>query len=219
MQQREKIKTKPNLSMLALISFIASFAVARIFTTLSPKTVLVGGGFHIHHFWYGLSMLAIGGWLGISVEDERVSRVAAILFGAGGGLIGDEVGLLLTFGDYWTGITYTFVITFVAFVSTLILLIRYSRIIRTEFIEFARSNASLYFGVFLAAVSVAFILESDDPRIVAVSSISTTVALVVISAYLIQRILTRRKKRMNTPQFQKMLNISGIQHNMRVRRD
>ena len=194
MQQREKIKTKPNLSMLALISFIASFAVARIFTTLSPKTVLVGGGFHIHHFWYGLSMLAKGGWLGISVEDERVNRVAAILFGAGGGLIGDEVGLLLTFGDYWTGITYTFVITFVAFVSTLILLIRYSRIIRTEFIEFARSNASLYFGVFLAAVSVAFILESDDPRIVAVSSISTIVALVIISAYLIQRILTRRKK-------------------------
>jgi hypothetical protein len=202
MQQREKIKTKPNLSMLALISFIASFAVARIFTSLSPKTVLVGGGFHIHHFWYGLSMLAIGGWLGISVEDERVNRVAAILFGAGGGLIGDEVGLLLTFGDYWTGITYTFVITFVAFVSTLILLIRYSRIIRTEFIEFARSNASLYFGVFLAAVSVAFILENDDPRIVAVSSISTIVALVIISAYLIQRILTRRKKRMCTSQFQ-----------------
>ena len=203
MQQREKIKTKPNLSMLALISFIASFAVARIFTTLSPKTVLVDGGFHIHHFWYGLSMLAIGGWLGISVEDERVSRVAAILFGAGGGLIGDEVGLLLTFGDYWTGITYTFVITFVAFVSTLILLIRYSRIIRTEFMEFARSNASLYFGVFLAAVSVAFILDSDDPRTVAVSGISTIVALVIISAYLIQRILTRRKKRMGTSQFQK----------------
>ena len=203
MQQREKIKTKPNLSMLALISFIASFAVARIFTTLSPKTVLIGSGFHIHHFWYGLSMLAIGGWLGISVEDERVSRVAAILFGAGGGLIGDEVGLLLTFGDYWTGITYTFVITFVAFVSTLILLIRYSRIIRTEFMEFARSNASLYFGVFLAAVSVAFILDSDDPRTVAVSGISTIVALVIISAYLIQRILTRRKKRMGTSQFQK----------------
>jgi hypothetical protein len=68
--------------------------VARSFTTLYPETHLLGGGFHIHHFWYGLSMPAVGGWLGISYDHERISRAAAISFGAGGGLIGDEVGLL-----------------------------------------------------------------------------------------------------------------------------
>ncbi len=185
----EEIKTKPNLSILALISFIASFGIARIFTSLYPDTVLVGGDFHIHHFWYGLAILAIGGWLGISVENERVNRVAAILFGAGGGLIGDEVGLLLTEGEsYWTEITYTFIIIFLTFISTLILLNKYSKIILTEFNEFLSSNASLYFGVFLAAVSIAFILETDNLVIVSVSSVSSIVACVIIFAYFIQRI-------------------------------
>jgi hypothetical protein len=65
-----KIKRRPNLSVLALISFIASFAIARTFTTLSPKMVLLTGSLHIHHFWYGILMVAIGGWLGISYNDE-----------------------------------------------------------------------------------------------------------------------------------------------------
>lgn len=190
----ESIKTKPNLSMLALISFIVSFAVARIFTSLYPKTVWEISGFHIHHFWYGLTMLAVGGWLGISVENERVNRVAAILFGAGGGLIGDEVGLLLALESesYWAGITFTIVIMFTAVISTLVLLVRYSKTIRTEFGQFIRSNASLYFGVFLAVVSIAFIQETDDATIIAVSSSFTIVACIIILAYFIQQIRTRR---------------------------
>jgi hypothetical protein len=93
MDKKEKIQEKPNLSILALISFIASFTIARTFTTINPDTVLISGNYHIHHFWFGIAMLAIGGWLGISYTSERTDRLAAILFGAGGGLIGDEVGL------------------------------------------------------------------------------------------------------------------------------
>src|SRR5512136_3116855 len=119
MVDRERIEERPNLSLLALISFIVSFAVARIFTTLKPDTVLTGGGYHIHHFWYGLLMVVIGGWLGISYRSERVDRVAAIIFGAGGGIIGDEVGLLLTLGDYWTEATYTLIVIFLAVASML----------------------------------------------------------------------------------------------------
>jgi len=188
-----KIKTKPNLSILALISFTASFMIARIFTTLYPNTVLVGGGIHIHHFWYGLAMLAIGGWLGISIENERINRVAAILFGAGGGLIGDEVGLLLTLESesYWAEITYTFVIMFLTFTSTLILLNKYSKIIRTEFTQFLGSNASLYFGVFLAAVSAAFISETENITVIVISSFLAAIACIIIIAYFIQRIRIR----------------------------
>jgi len=189
----EKMKTKPNLSILALISFIVSFAIARIFTSLYPATFWEAKGFHIHHFWYGLAMLAIGGWLGISIENERVNRVAAILFGAGGGLIGDEVGLLLTLESesYWTEITYTVIIIFLTFMSMLILLNKYSKIVRTEFAEFLTSNASLYFGVFLAAVSIAFILETDNVITIIASSVSTIIACVIIFAYFIQRIRRR----------------------------
>jgi hypothetical protein len=191
MVEKEKIKEKPNLSMLAMISFIASFIVTRIFTTLNSNTVLISGDYHIHHFWYGLAMLAIGGWIGISVENERLNRVAAILFGAGGGLIGDEVGLLLTLGNYWSEITYTFVIIFLTFASMLILLNKYHKLIRTEFTQFLRSNASLYFGVFLAAVSIAFILETDNATIITVSSALTIAACLIILAYFVQRIRTK----------------------------
>ncbi|MDH5481841.1 MAG: hypothetical protein OEY22_03025 [Candidatus Bathyarchaeota archaeon] len=193
MPEEEKLKTKPNLSILALISFVASFAVARIFTSIYPAVFWKFSGYHIHHFWYGLVMLAISGWLGISVENERVNRVAAILFGAGGGLIVDEIGLLLTLESesYWAEITYTFVIMFLTFASMVILLNKYSKTIRTEFTEFLSSNASLYFGVFLAAVSVAFILETDNLAIVTFSSVSAIAACLIILAYFVQRIRKR----------------------------
>lgn len=137
-------------------------------------------------------MLAIGGWLGISFEEERINRLAAILFGAGGGLIGDEVGLLLTLGDYWTMLTYTFLIVFLAFASILILLSKYFGTIRREFTEFLSSNISLYIGVFMAAVSIAFIMETDDVTINTVSTALAIVAFIIILMYFIQRI---RKKR------------------------
>jgi hypothetical protein len=186
------MQRRPNLSILALVSFIASFVVARTFTTLNPDIVLVSSGIHIHHFWFGLVLQAIGGWLGISYNDERINRLAAILFGAGGGLIGDEVGLLLTFGNYWSEITYTLIIMFLAIASTSILIIRYSKTITTELTHFLRSNASLYFGVFLAVVSIAFIMETDNASIITISGIASATACAVILAYLVQRIMRRR---------------------------
>lgn len=187
---KDEIKEKPNLSVLAMISFIASFAVARVFTSIYPKTIWEVSGLHIHHFWYGIALLAVGGWIGISYQSEKIDRLAAILFGAGGGLIGDEVGLLLTLsvGAYWAETTYTLVIIFVTLGSMLILLNRYFKVIRTEFAQFLLSNASLYFGVFLAVVSIAFILETDNVMVITVSSVLTIAACVVILAYFIQRI-------------------------------
>jgi len=192
MGERERIEERPNLSLLAIISFMVSFGVTRIFTTLKPDTVLTGGGYHIHHFWFGLLMVVIGGWLGISYTSERADRIAATIFGAGGGIIGDEFGLLLTLGDYWTEITYTLVVVFLAAASMLSLFFRYSDKIRLEFAEFIRGNASLYFGVFLVSISAAFILESDDVEIMVLSVVSEIVGWIIITTYFIQR---SRKKR------------------------
>ena len=192
MVENEKIKERPNLSVLALVSFLASFMVARIFTTLSPNTVLISGSYHIHHYWYGLIILAIGGWLGISYENERINRVAAILFGAGGGIIGDEVGLLLT-SEYWTGITFTFLMIFLAFASILILLFRFSRIILNEFSQFFHRQTSFYLGVFLATISVAFILETNDVAVMIASIVLTMIGLTIILLCFIHRFRTRKK--------------------------
>jgi len=188
----EKVKERPNLSILAMMSFILSFLVARAFTTLSPSITWTSGGYHIHHFWYGIAMLAIGGWLGISYQNDRIDRLAAILFGAGGGIIGDEAGLLLTLQDYWTGMTYTLIIIFLTLVSMLVLLFRYSRVMAAEFAGLTRSRESIYVGIFLAVVSIAVILETDNMIIIGVSGVLTAVSCLMILGYFIQRF---RKKR------------------------
>lgn len=188
----EMLKSRPILSVWALLSFIGSFVAARAFTTLYSAIVVETGGLHIHHFWYGIAMLAIGGWIGISYETERTNRIAAMIFGAGGGLIGDEVGLLLTFGDYWNDLTYTLVIMFLAIVSILILLVRYSKTVLKEFSQFSRRAAGFYFGVFLAAVSVWFILITDDVLIMDVSSFLALVGFAIVLAYLVQRLIRKR---------------------------
>jgi hypothetical protein len=191
MAVKEKIHEKPNLSVLAMISFIASFSVARIFTSLHPTTVVKIGGIHLHHFWYGIALLAVGGWLGISYTSERIDRLAALLFGAGGGLIGDEVGLLLTFENYWGEITYTLVIMFLTFVSMLILIERYHEQIKTEFTQFLRSNASLYIGVFLAAFPIGFALETTNLTIIVILSTVAILGGFIILASFVNRIRTR----------------------------
>lgn len=189
----ERLRVRPHLSVLALICFVAAFLVARSFTTLHPDIHLVRGGFHIHHFWYGLFMLAVGGWLGISYDHERISRVAAIIFGAGGGLVGDELGLLLTFGDYWTGITYTLVIIFLTAVTLLLFFIRYSKIVYAEFTLILSKHAGFYFGVLLVVASVVFISEIENITIRTILATLTTIGCAIILTSLARQIRKRMR--------------------------
>ena len=46
--------TTHGLLFLMFLSFIASFLIAGVFATLNPTTVVITGGIHFHHFWYGL---------------------------------------------------------------------------------------------------------------------------------------------------------------------
>jgi hypothetical protein len=109
------------LAFLNLLGFMVSFLVARVFTTIKPSTWILVGGIHIHHFWYGLGLIAIAGWLGIISTQPTRRRVYALVFGLGSSLIGDEVGLLLAFGDYYSELTYVFLVVFVTFVIMIIL--------------------------------------------------------------------------------------------------
>jgi hypothetical protein len=178
--KRLRATSKPNLSFIILVSFLGSFAVARVFTSFFPSTVLIVQGFHIHHFWYGLALLTIGGWLGINYRDDQTERIAAIIFGVGGGLIGDEIGLLVTFGDYYSGITYTFVISLLAFVFIVTLFMRHGQAIINEILGFSRLNIDLYVSLFLAVVSSAFLIQSDNTLVIILSSITFIVALALI---------------------------------------
>ncbi len=168
-----------------------SFIVARSFTYFFPSIILVSGGLHIHHFWFGMVLLAAGGWLGINYNQREIDMLAAIIYGVGGGLIADEVGLLLTFGNYWSELTWTFMIMLLSFVSVLILLSRYRKNIFEELHEFVSSKVSLYLGVFLAAISIAFISETNDLLVTVTSATLTISAILIILAFLIHRIRTQ----------------------------
>jgi hypothetical protein len=188
----KSFQPRVHLATAALLSFIASFVAARAFTTFFPSTVFISGGIHIHHFWYGLALLAVGGWLGISYSDNEIDPLAAILYGVGGGLIVDEVGLLLTFGNYWTELTFSVLIVLLAFASVLILLNAYKEIVLRELRDFERSRTSLYAGMFLFAVSIAFITETKNVWVTATSIALAAASASIIIAYLSFRIKQRK---------------------------
>ncbi len=150
------------LALLTLGSFIASFLIARTFTTLAPTTVVVTGGIHFHHFWYGLTMVVVAGFLAIVSDHPQFVRVYAIVFGLGAGLIGDEVGLLLTLGNYQSGLTYVFFVGVISFAGLAFLFYRYRTELRKGILSLGRGERTTYLGVFVAGVSaLAWAFDQD----------------------------------------------------------
>lgn len=64
-------------------------------------------GYHIHHFYFGIAFITIAGWLSIVGTNYISKKQIAVLYGIGLGLFMDEIGLLLTWGDYWSSLSYT----------------------------------------------------------------------------------------------------------------
>jgi hypothetical protein len=67
-----------------------------------PGNVEVGGT-HIHHLVWGILLLLISGWIGVTVApDSPWHEILAVLFGIGAGLTLDEFALWLNLRDvYW----------------------------------------------------------------------------------------------------------------------
>ncbi len=122
---------KPNaqklqIQFIILFAFIISFIVARIFVILldlpsTPTFELWLKGYRIHHFFYGIGLTVVGGWLGHTRSGRTITRVSAALYGIGFGLIVDEFGLLLTFGDYWSAQSYLFFVLISLFLVFILL--------------------------------------------------------------------------------------------------
>ena len=148
-----KGSTHHGLAFLALLAFITSFLIARTFTTFFPSTVAVTGGIHFHHFWYGLGMIVASGWLGIAQSGQRFRRVYAVVFGFGGGLVGDETGLLLTLGNYHSDLTYFIVVAVVAGSALLILLTTSRKELEYDVFSIGNRERITYLGIVIAGVS------------------------------------------------------------------
>src|SRR5947208_2932157 len=111
-----------------------------------------------------------GRLLGIVDNDEKFARVYAVVFGVGAGFVGDEVGLLLTFDDYYSELTLEFLVAAVAFLILVALMIRYRTQILEEVFHLSRGERLTHVGVFLigfSALSFAFgIFELGTPLVV-----------------------------------------------------
>src|SRR5216683_2948277 len=160
-QEVRRTVFRHGLAFYGTLSFVASFFGARLFATLNPTVTVVRGGIHFHHFWYGLAMVVSTGWLGITLSNERMGRNLAIVFGLGAGLIGDEVGLLLTFGDYTSNLTEIFFVGAVAFIILATLLSKGRSHIEKEVINLSWKERGTQVGVFLAAFSVIFFASGN----------------------------------------------------------
>ena len=155
-QEVRRIVFRHGLAFYGTVAFVAGFFGARLFATLNPKVVVVQSGIHFHHFWYGLALVIAAGWIGIALSDAWLGRNLAIIFGLGAGLIGDEVGLLLTFGNYNSNITEIFFVAAIAFIILATLLSKGGKHIEKEVINIGWRERGTQIGVFLAAFSVIF---------------------------------------------------------------
>jgi len=147
------LSSAQGLAFLALLSFMVAFFAARVFTTINPDVVVVSSGIHFHHFWYGLMMVVVAGWLAIASNRPEFDRVYAVIFGLGLGLIGDETGLLLTLGDYHSELTFVVFVAAVSLAVMGIIAARYWSNVSAEVLELGRGERTLHIGIMVCAVS------------------------------------------------------------------
>ncbi len=155
-QELQRSKLRHGLSFIAVLAFVASFFGSRIFATLFPNVVVVGQGIHFHHFWYGIAMVSIAGWLGIAWPNNRLDRVLALMYGLGAGFIGDEVGLLLTLGSYESELTYQFFMGAMSFIIIALLLVQYGADLEKEVLHLSKRERLVLVGLFIALFSSIF---------------------------------------------------------------
>jgi|SRR6056297_804326 len=63
-------------------------------------------GYHIHHFYFGILLLSIAGWMAIVGNDYFSKEKLAVMYGVGLGLFMDEIGMLLSEGNYYSRLSY-----------------------------------------------------------------------------------------------------------------
>ncbi|MER5494827.1 hypothetical protein [Streptomyces sp. NPDC002490] len=95
--------------LLALVSFVVTFALTRLVTRMiragkGPFRNVTPGGLHVHHVVPGIILMVVGGFTLLAGSGRGVGTgIAAVLFGAGTGLVLDEFALVLYLSDvYWT---------------------------------------------------------------------------------------------------------------------
>jgi len=88
-----------------------SFLLARGFVYATHQGVhLIVSGYTIHHFVYGIVLVSIAG--GAALIFKGYEDKLAVIYGLGLGLIFDEMGFIISGGNYWNRLSYDLIIIF-----------------------------------------------------------------------------------------------------------
>src|SRR6266567_5119110 len=156
------------LTFIATVAFVASFFGSRLFAILFPTTVVVQGSIHFHHFWYGLALMSAAGWMGIAWRNERLYRLYALLYGLGAGFVGDEIGLLLTLGNYEFELALLFFIAAISFVIIATLFLRYRAQLEAELVKLSFRERVFMLGVYVTGFSIFIIFLSSGINLIGI---------------------------------------------------
>lgn len=105
----EELGPAERAALLSWLGFTATFTAARVITHSirrggGPFHNVRGCGVHLHHYLWGIGMLAGVGAVAVHGDDERRRHPSvALTYGVGLGLIADEFALLVDLEDvYWS---------------------------------------------------------------------------------------------------------------------
>jgi hypothetical protein len=93
--------------VLAWWAFTVTFAIARLVTWLIRIDVggigdVSAGGLHIHHYVWGILIVAIVGAMALGDHGPRARALLGVAYGVGMALIVDEAALIVSLEDvYW----------------------------------------------------------------------------------------------------------------------
>lgn len=85
-----------------LIGFLPTFVIARWIVRHDPSLFLHVNGTHLHHFIYGLILIAVVGYIGL-VYPQRWQRTLSLIYGIGLALVADEFGIWVKLNSYYYG--------------------------------------------------------------------------------------------------------------------
>jgi hypothetical protein len=105
----EELGPQERAALLSWLGFTTTFVAARLITHSirrgeGPFRNMSSHGVHLHHYLWGIGMLAGVGAVAVHGEDERRRHPSVSLtYGVGLGLIADEFALLVDLEDvYWS---------------------------------------------------------------------------------------------------------------------
>ncbi|MDB5179280.1 MAG: hypothetical protein JWN01_1223 [Patescibacteria group bacterium] len=85
-----------------LIGFLPTFIMARLLVQLDPNLFLHIHGIHVHHFTYGILVLAVVGFIAIVSGEHPYRPWLAIGYGIGLALSFDEFGMWVRLTDNYS---------------------------------------------------------------------------------------------------------------------